>query len=622
MYVCMYDEITKQYLKSLGGGGGGVSDSVDTNGFTMSGDINMSEHEVIGLDDPSSDSSAASKKYVDDEIAKVPTGGGGLDQATADNRYLQKSDASSTYETQSDASNTYLSKTDATNTYLSKASASVTYLRNSVFNNTMRTYMSSPNIDTNFLRKTDAANTYAPIGAAFAKAESDTRYARKGSGGGGGGLSASGFTMTGDIDMGDHKILKLADPITSKSAVNKEYVDNNFLSKHGRLLLGNVAMSGQSITDLNPTPLNNNDAVTKGYVDNQIKLTGGLSLSGITMQGDINMNGHNVDGLADPTNDDMAASKGYVDGNFLDLFGGTMVGNVDMGGYEITNMLRTPTTDLSAVTKKWVTDEFPTKQEVLGGFTLTGALNLSGNEIYGLPDTPTTDNSATSKKYVDSKFVSGGGLSSSGFTMQGDINMGGYEVIGVTSVPSFNNSLVNKKYVDDEVQAVSGGITQAQGDARYVRKVKLTLGEWMDTFDDVNFVDYYWSNHVRKSTLNTESNIDIKVASFDTDMSISQLPKHKLVIGVRYVGPSSTIAKHLFTIPLSGKNWAKLSYGDGSNYLYSFHVHEEYWVGNDDDAKNSYLWQVGAKFETTKSHVLLDTKAYISFAVDEAGQFG
>ncbi len=248
--------------------------------------------------------------------------------------------------------------------------------------------------------------------------------------------------------------------------------------------------------------------------------------------------------------------------------------------------------------------------------------NLSGNEIYGLPDTPTTDNSATSKKYVDGKFVSGGGLSSSGFTMQGDINMGGYEVIGVTSVPSFNNSLVNKKYVDDEVSTVRGGITQAQGDARHVRKVKLTLGEWMDTFDDVNFVDYHWSNHVRKSTLNSESNIEIKVGSFDTDMSISQLLKHKLVIGIRYVDPSSTITKHLFTIPLSGKSFSKLSYGDGTNYLYSFHIDEEYWVGNDADATNSYLWQVGAKFEATKSHVLLSTKAYISFALNEAGQYG
>ncbi len=141
----------------------------------------------------------------------------------------------------------------------------------------------------------------------------------------------SGFTMTGDIDMGDNKILKLADPITSKSATNKEYVDNNFLSKHGGLILGNIAMSGQSITNLNPTPQSNNDAVTKSYVDNAIKLSGRLSVTGLTMQGDIDMNGDEISGLADPINDNMAASKGLIESNFLDLAGGTMVGKIDMG---------------------------------------------------------------------------------------------------------------------------------------------------------------------------------------------------------------------------------------------------------------------------------------------------
>ncbi len=173
--------------------------------------------------------------------------------------------------------------------------------------------------------------------------------------------------------MGNNKILKLADPITPKSATNKEYVDNNFLSKHGGLILGSIDMSGQSITNVSSVPQSFGDVVTKKYVDDSIGLAGGLSITGLTMQGDINMSGHNVTGLDDPTNDDMAASKGYVDSNFLDLAGGTMVGDIDMGGYEIKNMLRTPTTDLSAVTKKWVSDEFPTKQEVLGGFTLTGA---------------------------------------------------------------------------------------------------------------------------------------------------------------------------------------------------------------------------------------------------------
>ena len=152
---------------------------------------------------------------------------------------------------------------------------------------------------------------------------------------------------------------------------------------------------------------------------------------------------------------------------------------------------------------------------------LTGSLDLSGNEIYGLPDVSTTDNSATSKKYVDSKITTGGGLSDSGFTMQGDINMNGNEVIGVTSVLSFSNSLVNKKYVDDEII-----FSQTHADGRYVRKTKTTIGgEWLDVFSDVNSVDYNWSRYIKKNVLNSDSNIETRVASFVTDMSLSQLLK-------------------------------------------------------------------------------------------------
>ncbi len=269
-----------------------------------------------------------------------------------------------------------------------------------------------------------------------------------------------------------------------------------------------------------------------------------------------------------------------------------------------------------------MSDEFPTKQEVLGGFTLTGALNLSGNEVYGLPDVPTTDNSAASKKYVDSKTTggSGGGLSDSGFTMKGDINMGGYEVIGVTSVPSFNNSLVNKKYVDDEVSAVRGGMTQASADARYVRKTKITLVNWFSTFDDVNFVAYNWSPNVRMEDLNSESNIVVKSAVFDTSMSLAQLSKHKLIVGAHYVS-GNTAEKELVTIDLSRKMPMHMYDGINGN-VYAVHIHEEVWVGNDTSATDAELWQLGIKFKTHATHVLLSTKAYVSFALDESGQYG
>ena len=143
----------------------------------------------------------------------------------------------------------------------------------------------------------------------------------------------------------------------------------------------------------------------------------------------------------------------------------------------------------------------------------------------------------------------------------------------------------------------------------------------MDTFGDVNFVAYNWSPHVRKSLITSESNIEIKVASFVTDMSISQLSKHKLDIGIAYVDSPRTIKKHLLTINLSNKTFSSVNVGVNGT-MYSNHIHEEIYFGNDADAKAAILWQVGTKFETTKSHVLLDTKACISFAINEAGEYG
>ena len=52
-------------------------------------------------------------------------------------------------------------------------------------------------------------------------------------------------------------------------------------------------------TSLNPTPQNNDDTVTKSYVDNAITLSGGLFITWFTMQGDIDMDGHEIKGLAD-----------------------------------------------------------------------------------------------------------------------------------------------------------------------------------------------------------------------------------------------------------------------------------------------------------------------------------
>ena len=422
--------------------------------------------------------------------------------------------------------------------------------------------------------------------------------------------------MTGDIDMGDHKILKLADPITSKSATNKEYVDNNFLSKHGGLILGNIAMSGQSITNLNPTPQNNNDAVTKGYVDNSISLAGGLSISGISMQGDINMNGNEITGLGDPSSDGMAASKGFVESNFLDLAGGTMVGNVDMGGYEITGMLRTPTTDLSAVTKKWVSDEFPTKQEVLGGFTLTGPLDLSGNEVYGLPDVPTTDNSATSKRYVDDEIKkvpsSGGGASTSRFSMTGDIDMQQNEIINLPDVPSRDHSAVSKKYMTDNFCNTSGDTMT--GDLSMGGHDITNLPDVPTTDNSATSKKYVDGSGLSDSGFTMKG--DINMGGYEV-IGVTSVPSfNNSLVNKKYVDDEVAAVTRGISQAQADDQYKS------SGTLHSFHIHEEHYLGNDTVATNSLLWQVGVKYEQHSTTIGLFDECFVSFALNKAGQYG
>ena len=100
-------------------------------------------------------------------------------------------------------------------------------------------------------------------------------------------------------------------------------------------------------------------------------------------------------------------------------------------------------------------------------------------------------------------------------------------------------------------------------------------------------------------------------------MSISQLLKHKLVLGTVFIG-NNKIKKYPVTVSLSDKTFSSVDVSI-SGTMYAYHIHEAIFIGDDADA---ILWQIGAKFETTKSHPLLDTKTYITFAINEADRYG
>ena len=125
-----------------------------------------------------------------------------------------------------------------------------------------------------------------------------------------------------DLDMGNHKIKDMAQPTDDNDAVNKYYVDHNFLNRlKPNALGGDLDMRGHKIIVLG-NPSNPNDASTKAYVDNEIaKIQSGIDLSdylkkdgSVAMTGNLDMNNKQIKDMAQPTDDNDVTTKKYFEG--------------------------------------------------------------------------------------------------------------------------------------------------------------------------------------------------------------------------------------------------------------------------------------------------------------------
>ena len=157
-------------------------------------------------------------------------------------------------------------------------------------------------------------------------------------------------TMTGNLVMGTNKITGLVDPTSAQDAATKNYVDTqdaatkNYvdtqdatkLSLSGGTMTGNLVMGTNGITDL-VDPTSDQDAATKNYVDdNSInnvvedvtpQLGGNLDVNGNAITstsngnivispdgtGTVDVDSTRITSVADPTGNQDAATKNYVD---------------------------------------------------------------------------------------------------------------------------------------------------------------------------------------------------------------------------------------------------------------------------------------------------------------------
>ena len=176
--------------------------------------------------------------------------------------------------------------------------------------------------------------------------------------------------MTGDVDMNNHKIENLPTPTDNTNPATKKYVDDAVAANkvdgsvflkldRTRKMTGNLDMNNNRIYNL-PLPTGDNQPTQLVFTNRTYVHLDGTSRMG----GNLNMNNKSVNNLRSPVTDtDVATKKYYVDDNaggspdlsdYLEKDGSViMTGDLNVGNNKIKN-LSNPTEDNEAVTKDYV----------------------------------------------------------------------------------------------------------------------------------------------------------------------------------------------------------------------------------------------------------------------------
>ena len=403
------------------------------------------------------------------------------------------------------------------------------------------------------------------------------------------------FLFFEDINMNDNRIYGLPLPTGSQQPATKKYVDDNALLLSGGTMKGNINMSGNRIYSL-PTPIGSQQPATKEYTEKYfLRKTGNETT-------DYNADSKRLVNLADPTNDNDAANKGYVlsqVGN-VDLTAylkrdGTqsMTGNLQMGDHTITG-IRSSSRDNAALTNGGAKSLY---LPLSGNKGMQGILNMSNNAIRYLKmprNDPSSgnppDDCAINFKYFHDQALN----RKRPQKMEADLDMNGNNII------SLKDPLPSNSHYAASVNFVNKSISESNANLSKIIDRKITEAEkfniksstqnnaflfvmdddlFKEDDDDITKVgevdkDFY---QIKKATYKFTIKYDTTIKYYSTRLSIDlislPLGEYTLVFEMYYLGKTDknqvTVNATSGSLTVSRTNTN--TFGDHSRSIINFH---------------------------------------------------
>ena len=154
--------------------------------------------------------------------------------------------------------------------------------------------------------------------------------------------------MEGQIDMGEHRIRNMKpNPQYEDELVPKQWIEENFLNRYSpaSTMARDLNMDTNHISYLR-APEQNHHAVTKGYADMKLLLSGG------DMQGGIGIAGNRFLHLGEPEQNNDAVRLSSTNDFYLRRDGSNWMQNdLSVGGHRVTGMAN-PQGDQDVVNKR------------------------------------------------------------------------------------------------------------------------------------------------------------------------------------------------------------------------------------------------------------------------------